>query len=272
MEHHCIDIYDWDAVVGRFESVLQRITCKEALFTIAVAGWRHHLRRLADSSQELFGRPLEPGRVAELVRSALRDMPAAVSVRVNVFARSGVPVQPVDPDLLVIVAGPETSEPGPPMRVRSIGYERDLAHLKHYDFLGVLWPGMRTQNGLAGATDALCKMHGPRGFGDSAAFNVRRGAWEVKNKAIRLMRDGTPDTTDVGRLWNEGLAFWGWFFYLSKFYEVVDTMIIIAKGKRSSTLQTYHHAGAMFCMLPAHWPSCSVYQDQVFEPHTRLCI
>ncbi|MBQ6640428.1 MAG: aminotransferase class IV [Saccharopolyspora sp.] len=119
----------------------------------AVAGWRHHLRRLADSSQELFGRPLEPGRVAELVRSALRDMPAAVSVRVNVFARSGVPVQPVDPDLLVIVAGPETSEPGPPMRVRSIGYERDLAHLKHYDFLGVLH--RRRQAQAAGFDDVL---------------------------------------------------------------------------------------------------------------------
>ncbi|RPA86489.1 hypothetical protein BJ508DRAFT_199404, partial [Ascobolus immersus RN42] len=51
-----------------------------------------------------------------------------------------------------------------------------------------------------------------------------------------------------GKLWSEGLAFYGWWFYLSKFYEVIDTMVILAKGKKSSTLQTYHHTGAMLCM------------------------
>lgn len=53
---------------------------------------------------------------------------------------------------------------------------------------------------------------------------------------------------DGSGLWNGGLAFYGWLFYLSKFYEVVDTAIILAKGKKSSLLQTYHHAGAMMCM------------------------
>ena len=60
--------------------------------------------------------------------------------------------------------------------------------------------------------------------------------------------DGSPDSTDLGRLWNEGLGFYGWLFYISKFYEVVDTLIILAKGKNSSMLQTFHHAGAMMCM------------------------
>lgn len=49
-------------------------------------------------------------------------------------------------------------------------------------------------------------------------------------------------------IWEEGLRFYGFFFYLSKFYEVVDTIIILAKGKQSSLLQTYHHAGAMLSM------------------------
>ena len=49
-------------------------------------------------------------------------------------------------------------------------------------------------------------------------------------------------------LWEEALAWYGWWFYLSKFYEVVDTAIILLKGKKSSLLQTYHHAGAMICM------------------------
>ena len=55
---------------------------------------------------------------------------------------------------------------------------------------------------------------------------------------------------DVARegLWEEALAWYGWWFYLSKFYEVVDTAVIILKGRKSSLLQTYHHAGAMVCM------------------------
>lgn len=110
------------------------------------------------------------------------------------------------------------------------------------------WPGLHNPNGAAGVADAFCKINGPRGLGDAATYNTTINIWEVKNTAIRLGRDGNPDPSDVGRLWNEGLAFWGWIFYVSKFYEVVDTFIIVAKGKRSATLQTYHHAGAMLCM------------------------
>lgn len=109
-------------------------------------------------------------------------------------------------------------------------------------------PGLETPGGLIGTVDAMCKMHGPRGLGNAASFNPVSNAWEVTNKLVFLTSSGEPDSTDVGRLWNEGLAFWGWVFYLSKFYEILDTFIIIAKGKRSSTLQTYHHAGAMICM------------------------
>lgn len=110
------------------------------------------------------------------------------------------------------------------------------------------WPGLNNPNGPAGVADALCKIHGPRGLGDAAFFNTTTNIWEIKNQLIHLGVGGNPDPTDVGRLWNEGLAFWGWWFYVSKFYEVIDTLIIITKGKRSATLQTYHHAGAMVCM------------------------
>ena len=54
------------------------------------------------------------------------------------------------------------------------------------------------------------------------------------------------DTNDG--IWEQGLAYYGYYFYLSKFYEVFDTMIILAKGRQSSLLQTYHHAGAMLSM------------------------
>ncbi|KAJ5923339.1 fatty acid elongase-like protein [Penicillium verhagenii] len=50
------------------------------------------------------------------------------------------------------------------------------------------------------------------------------------------------------RLWSNGYAYFFWLFYMSKYYEVFDTFIILAKGKQSSILQTYHHAGVMVCM------------------------
>lgn len=49
-------------------------------------------------------------------------------------------------------------------------------------------------------------------------------------------------------IWSRGLSYYGFLFYLSKFYEIFDTIIILAKGKRSSLLQTYHHTGAMLSM------------------------
>ena len=103
--------------------------------------------------------------------------------------------------------------------------------------------------GFAGTVDSLCKVNGPRGVGSAARYNPETSTWGIANRFFKLGADGLgPESTDVGRLWNEGLAFYGWLFYLSKFYEVLDTMIILAKGKKSSVLQTYHHAGAMFCM------------------------
>lgn len=46
----------------------------------------------------------------------------------------------------------------------------------------------------------------------------------------------------------ESLMTFGWWFYISKFYEVLDTVIILLRGRPSSLLQSYHHAGAMMCM------------------------
>ncbi|KAJ9297182.1 hypothetical protein DTO271G3_4475 [Paecilomyces variotii] len=109
-------------------------------------------------------------------------------------------------------------------------------------------PDRDDPNGIVAVTDALCKINGPRGLGNAAMFNPTTTSWEIANPEYKLAEGGVPDPTDVGRLWNQGLAYFGWIFYLSKFYEVLDTAIILAKGKKSSTLQTYHHAGAMMCM------------------------
>ena len=109
------------------------------------------------------------------------------------------------------------------------------------------WPGWYGDHGLAGAADALCKLHGPRGAGSAATYDMKSGSWSISDITMRLA-GGSPDSTDVGRIWNEGLAYYGWIFYLSKFYEILDTAIVLTKGKKSSLLQTYHHTGAIFAM------------------------
>jgi hypothetical protein len=111
------------------------------------------------------------------------------------------------------------------------------------------FPGWRGPYGLAGVVDSFCKINGPRGLGAAATFEPNTSSWSIADKAMHLAANGlAPESSDIGRIWNEGLAFYGWLFYLSKFYEVLDTFIILAKGKKSSFLQTYHHAGAMMCM------------------------
>ncbi|KAK4156716.1 GNS1/SUR4 family-domain-containing protein [Chaetomidium leptoderma] len=102
--------------------------------------------------------------------------------------------------------------------------------------------------GVSGFVDSLCRVNGPGGLGNAAFFSDDTNSWQTYSPEPVLGEDGTPSRFAAGRMWNEGLAFYGWLFYLSKFYEVIDTLIIIAKGKLSSTLQTYHHAGAMMCM------------------------
>ena len=128
-----------------------------------------------------------------------------------------------------------------------------LAIYSGWTFIGMLnafrhtWPGLLGENGIVGAVDSMCKINGPRGLGSAATYDPIGNSWGFTDRAMKLV-DGNPDNTDVGRMWNEGLAYYGWLFYISKFYEMVDTLIVLAKGKNSSVLQTYHHAGAMMCM------------------------
>lgn len=52
-----------------------------------------------------------------------------------------------------------------------------------------------------------------------------------------------------GDLWNKhGLAFWMIHFYISKYYEFIDTWIVLLKGRIPMFLQTYHHAGIVVLM------------------------
>ncbi|KAJ2749198.1 hypothetical protein IWQ56_007280, partial [Coemansia nantahalensis] len=51
-----------------------------------------------------------------------------------------------------------------------------------------------------------------------------------------------------GALWSGKLLAHGFLFYLSKYYELIDTAIILAKGRPASRLQTFHHSGAIAIM------------------------
>lgn len=52
-----------------------------------------------------------------------------------------------------------------------------------------------------------------------------------------------------GTLWGEaGFGTWAFIFYISKFYEFLDTWILVLKGKTPSFLQVYHHTGIVFGM------------------------
>eukprot|EP00484_Ammonia_sp_Unknown_P020923 CAMPEP_0197030512 /NCGR_PEP_ID=MMETSP1384-20130603/9736_1 /TAXON_ID=29189 /ORGANISM="Ammonia sp." /LENGTH=210 /DNA_ID=CAMNT_0042459885 /DNA_START=22 /DNA_END=651 /DNA_ORIENTATION=+ len=42
--------------------------------------------------------------------------------------------------------------------------------------------------------------------------------------------------------------YWNYLFYLSKYYEFVDTYILVYKGKQPSFLQKFHHIGAVLSM------------------------
>ncbi|BGP27851.1 fatty acid elongase [Rhodotorula toruloides] len=43
-----------------------------------------------------------------------------------------------------------------------------------------------------------------------------------------------------------------YLFYVSKFYEIVDTAILLLKGKKVGMLQSYHHMGAIWTMYAAY--------------------
>lgn len=138
-----------------------------------------------------------------------------------------------------------------------------LAVYSAWTFVGIVGAARRSfenpftsPNGFRGTMDSLCRMQGTSGLGNAAIYNSSPSSqsW-FKSHPLTAGTTQTavnaylPKPDQLGRLWNEGLAFYGWWFYISKFYEFIDTAIILLKGKQSSTLQTYHHMGACGCLF-----------------------
>jgi len=128
-----------------------------------------------------------------------------------------------------------------------------MSHILHWTIIHPHLLSVSTAgSAILGFVDSMCKIQDRLAAPATAAAAAAAAGFSPQPYANFSSSHLTIDVsaTDLVRqgLWNAGLGYYGWIFYLSKFYEVVDTMIIIAKGRKSSTLQTYHHAGAMLSM------------------------
>src|SRR2546421_2388285 len=102
----------------------------------AVRGLDPHLRRLVDTSKELFTEPVDGPAVRELIRRALAgDRDASVRVTVFGTGRHGPPAGG-PPDVLVSVLDPAPDRAQSPLRLRTAVYQRDFPHLKHGATMG----------------------------------------------------------------------------------------------------------------------------------------
>jgi branched-subunit amino acid aminotransferase/4-amino-4-deoxychorismate lyase len=119
-----------------------------------VRGLGLHLARLAEGNAELFGAGLDGGRVRELIRHALGPHTADASVRV--YLQQPDPAEP--PAVTVIVRPP--AEMAAEWTLRSVPYQRSVAHIKHLGDFGQHYYGLLAERN--GYDEAL--LTGPDGL------------------------------------------------------------------------------------------------------------
>lgn len=120
-----------------------------------VRGLSLHMERLVRDCRIVFGTDLDPERVRAYVRRAAGERSGSFVVRVTVFDPSvtmGRPDKSDDPSILVTIR-PATQMPMPPLRVKSVRYERDVPMVKHIGLFGSLHA--RRAALTAGYDDAL---------------------------------------------------------------------------------------------------------------------
>ncbi len=120
-----------------------------------VRGVTRHLERLVRDCRTVFGADLDPDRVRQYVRDAVGDRPGSFVVRVTVFDPGldvGHPASANDPHVLVTHRSAGALPP-PPLRVKTVRYQRDVARVKHTGLFAALHHRRAAQ--LAGFDDAL---------------------------------------------------------------------------------------------------------------------
>ena len=119
-----------------------------------VRGLDLHLTRLSAATAELFGADLATDLVRRNVRHALTDKYADGDVRVQVLRLDPA----ADPAIVVIVRPPVDMDPAP-QRLRSVRYQRPLAHIKQVGgSFGQIYHGRAATND--GYDDALLTADG----------------------------------------------------------------------------------------------------------------
>jgi hypothetical protein len=142
---------------------------------------------------------------------------------------------------------------------------------------------------LPGTTTVACALLGYIASLRAVAWVRDAVAVPPKSRAVRAFAFGhnlalaafsafvaysvVPDL--VGRIATNGLfaatcapmspdaAHWQVVFYYSKYYEFVDTWIVVLSHRRPSFLQTFHHVGIVVCM---HW--CIVVENPLIAVAT----
>ncbi|WP_189082969.1 aminotransferase class IV [Mangrovihabitans endophyticus] len=120
-----------------------------------VRGLGLHLDRLTADCAALFGARLSPDRVRAEIAAAVAGTPGPVTVRVTVVDPALPLARPAaagTPQLLVTTRPAGPHDP-PPVRVRTVRYERDVPQVKHTGLFGPLHQRRRAQQD--GYDDAL---------------------------------------------------------------------------------------------------------------------
>jgi branched-subunit amino acid aminotransferase/4-amino-4-deoxychorismate lyase len=123
-----------------------------------VRGLALHLARLDGASMEMFGAPADGERVRRYIRQALGGT-ANASVRVYVLAADPDSAADGHPSVTVTVR-PPAKLAAAEFRLRSVPYQRSLAHIKHLGDFGQTY--YRQQAAAAGFDEAL--LTGPDGL------------------------------------------------------------------------------------------------------------
>ncbi|GAB7032576.1 aminotransferase class IV family protein [Streptomyces platensis subsp. malvinus] len=157
-----------------------------------VRGLTRHLERLVRDCRTVFGADLDPGLVRRYVREAVGDKPGAFVVRVTILDPGldmGRPADANDPHVLV-THRPAGALPLPPLRVKTVRYQRDVAQVKHTGLFGALHHRRAAQ--LAGFDDAL--FVGPDGLvSEGGTWNV--GFIDAHGNVVWPKADVLPGVT-----------------------------------------------------------------------------
>jgi branched-subunit amino acid aminotransferase/4-amino-4-deoxychorismate lyase len=118
-----------------------------------VRGFRHHLARLNAANRELFGHDVDEQVLRARIRHALGDEITDASVRVYL-------VEAADAPAMMVTVRPPGGMPSAPWRLKSVPYQRPVAHIKHTADFGQRYYQRLAQ--AAGFDEAL--LTGPDGI------------------------------------------------------------------------------------------------------------